>query len=231
MRPAWYVLKPRWARYINILHWPFSLWHLSYVVIGAACAASISWTLLGWTLLAFALAMGIGAHALDLLKGDPLKTGIPKGHLKLLAITSITGAIGIGVFIGLTVSLWIIPFILFGGAIVVLYNLELFQGRFHNIFWFSFSWGVFPAFTGYFVQSGDFSSPLIWLVGVVVFLFSYVQRVLSKRARYIRRQMESTPEGLRLWMLTPLEEGLKVLNGVVIVLAITLLVGKVGLII
>src|SRR5919205_3628707 len=69
-RPAFYALRPGgWRDYITLLHPPYTLWHLSYVAVGAALAPRVDWTLLGWTTLAFALAMGVGAHALDEMSG------------------------------------------------------------------------------------------------------------------------------------------------------------------
>ena len=56
---------------------PYTAWHLSYVVVGGCLAAEVSWGRLGLTVLAFFLAMGIGAHALDELAGRPLQTTIP----------------------------------------------------------------------------------------------------------------------------------------------------------
>jgi len=44
------------------------------------------------TAVAFFLAMGIAAHALDELHGRPLGTGIPKGLLIGLAVAGLAGA-------------------------------------------------------------------------------------------------------------------------------------------
>ena len=70
---------------MTLLHAPYTAWHLAYVAIGAALAPSMDWGVLGLTLLAFALALGIGAHALDELKGRPLQTRIPDRTLIALA--------------------------------------------------------------------------------------------------------------------------------------------------
>src|SRR5579884_4311101 len=76
-RPAFYALRPGgWRDYLTLLHPPYTLWHLAYVVVGAALAPQLEWGLLGWTVLAFFLAMGVGAHALDELNGRPLRTRI-----------------------------------------------------------------------------------------------------------------------------------------------------------
>ena len=77
-RPAFYALDPGgWRDYVTLLHLPYTAWHLSYVVVGGCLAASVAWGRLGLTVLAFALAMGVGAHALDELHGRPLGTRIP----------------------------------------------------------------------------------------------------------------------------------------------------------
>ncbi len=82
MRRAFYALEPGgWRDYVTLLHLPYTAWHLSYVVLGACLGVVVSWSRLGLTLLAFALALGIGAHALDELRGRPLATRIPDGVL------------------------------------------------------------------------------------------------------------------------------------------------------
>ena len=89
-RASWYALPPGgWRDYVTLLHVPYTLWHLSYVVIGAALAPVWLPGRLGATLAAFALALGIGAHALDELRGRPLATQIPDRVLWLLAAGSI----------------------------------------------------------------------------------------------------------------------------------------------
>ena len=82
VRPAFYALRTGgWRDYVTLLHVPYTVWHLSYVAIGAALAPHMNWSLLGWTVLAFALALGVGAHALDELHGRPLGTRIPSAVL------------------------------------------------------------------------------------------------------------------------------------------------------
>ena len=74
-RPAFYALAPGgWRDLVTILHPPYTLWHLSYVAIGSAAAPQVHWSRLGWALLAFFCAVGLGAHALDELNGRPLGT-------------------------------------------------------------------------------------------------------------------------------------------------------------
>src|SRR5262249_46391708 len=97
-RPAFYALAPGgWRDYVTLLHLPYTLWHLSYVVIGGCLAANPDGGRLALTVLAFFLGLGIAAHALDELNGRPLQTRIPTGMLVTLAVVSLAGACAIGV--------------------------------------------------------------------------------------------------------------------------------------
>src|SRR5207344_3398137 len=102
-RPSWYALETGgWRDYVTLLHPPYTAWHLSYVVIGGCLASVVSWQRLGAVVTAFALAVGVGAHALDELNGRPLQTKIPDGVLAALAGVSIAGACAIGIVGALT---------------------------------------------------------------------------------------------------------------------------------
>ncbi len=144
-RPAFYALKRGgWRDYITLLHPPYTLWHLSYVVLGAALAPTVRYDRLAATLLAFFLAVGVSAHALDELNGRPLQTRIPRSALVGLGISGLAGAIVIGVIGVVFASPWLLAFVAFGAFIAPAYSLEWFRGRFHSDFWFAFAWGVFP---------------------------------------------------------------------------------------
>jgi heme O synthase-like polyprenyltransferase len=190
-RPAFYALRSGgWRDYVTLLHPPYTLWHLSYVAIGAAIAPRFEWEKLGLTLAAFFLAVGIGAHALDELVGNPLQTRIPRRTLGILAGVSIMAAVAIGIGGAVRYDLWLLAFVAFGAFIVVVYNLELFGGRFHDAIWFSAAWGAFPALTGYFAVAGEFRVEA-FLVAGYAFLLSFAQRRLSTAVRTVRRQVRS----------------------------------------
>jgi heme O synthase-like polyprenyltransferase len=190
-RPAFYALESGgWRDYVSLLHPPYTAWHLAYVAIGGALAPRTDWPVLGLTLLAFLLAMGIGAHALDELRSRPLRTRIPSRALIALAIVSIAAASGIGIAVAVQRSLWLIVFIAFGAFIVVAYNLELFGGRFHSDLWFGLAWGGFPVLTGYFAVAGRIRVDAL-LAAAFAVLLSLAQRVLSTPVRQVRRSVES----------------------------------------
>lgn len=203
MRPAFYALAPGgWRDYVTLLHPPYTLWHLSYAGIGAALAPELTADRLGWTLAAFALAMGVGAHALDELRGRPLQTRIPDHVLWTLGAASLAGAAAIGVLASVWWTPWLLAFVVFGAFIVPAYNLEL--PGFHNAFWFAFAWGAFPLLTAYFAAAETLRAEAV-LAAATAALISHAQRVLSKPVRAVRRRglepasLKDAPEaGLRL---------------------------------
>jgi hypothetical protein len=188
-RPAFYALRSGgWRDYVTLLHPPYTLWHLSYVAVGAALAPKMDWALLGWTTLAFALAMGVGAHALDELKGRPLQTRIPPPVLASLAAVSISGAAAIGIAVAISRTLWLLVFVAVGAFIVVAYNLELFDGTFHGGLWFPAAWGAFPVLTAYFASARTLHGAAFAAAGYA-FATSWAQRRLSTPVRLVRRRV------------------------------------------
>jgi hypothetical protein len=187
-RPAFYALEPGgWRDYATLLHLPYTGWHLSYVVVGGCLAPAVAWGRLGLTVLAFALAMGVGAHALDELHGRPLRTRIPAPVLVGLAVASVAAACAIGIAVALTFSLWLLPLVAAGAFLVPAYNLELFGGRLHTDAWFALAWGAFPALTGYVAVAGTVRAEALLAAGWAAVL-SLAQRRLSTAARAARRE-------------------------------------------
>ena len=190
-KPAFYALeRGGWRDYVTLLHPPYTLWHLSYVVIGAALAPDWLPGRLVITLVAFFLALGIGAHALDELNGRPLDTAIPSRVLVGLAIVSIGAAVVIGLVGAIHFDLWLLAFIAFGAFIVVAYNLELAGGRFHNDAWFALAWGGFPLLTAYFAAAEEIRAAAVIAAAYASFL-SLAQRLLSTQVRLVRRRVTS----------------------------------------
>ena len=197
-RPAFYALSPgSWRDYITLLHPPYTAWHLSYVVIGAALAPQWFPGRLGAALAAFFLAVGIGAHALDELHGRPLSTRIPAGVLTVLAGVSIVGAVAIGIAGAVEVDPWLLVFVGIGAFIVCAYNLELFGGRFHSDVWFAVDWGAFPLLTAYFACAGTIRVEAL-LAAAFAGLSSYAQRRLSSPVRRLRREVASVSGSIEL---------------------------------
>jgi len=189
VRPSWYALeRGSWRDYVTLLHVPYTAWHLSYVVVGGCLAPVVRWERLGAVVAAFALGMGVGAHALDELRGRPLQTAIPERVLIVLATVSILAACAIGIAGAAAWGWWLAVLVAIGAFLVIAYNLELAGGRIHTGFWFALGWGGLPALTGYAVVAGEVGVVAV-LVATFAFLVSVVQRVLSTPVRYVRRRV------------------------------------------
>jgi hypothetical protein len=186
-RPAFYALRAGgWRDLVTLLHPPYTAWHLSYVALGAAAAPTLHPDRLGAALGAFFLAVGVSAHALDELKGRPLRTRLRRGSLIALGVLGLAGAVAIGVIGTLVVSPLLVPLVVVGALVVPAYNLEIAGGRFHSDVLFAIAWGGFPAFTGYFVQALTIR-PTGLLVTAACCLLTAAQRRLSTPARLLRR--------------------------------------------
>jgi hypothetical protein len=197
-RPAFYALSSGgWRDLVTILHPPYTLWHLSYIALGAAAAPVIHADRLLAALAAFFLAVGISAHALDELRGRPLNTKLSRTTLIVLAAVGLVGAVAIGVVGIVVVSPLLIPLVLVGAFIVPAYNLELWGGRFHSDAWFALAWGGFPAFTGYFSNALAIR-PAGILVAAACCMLSAAQRRLSTPVRELRRRTVSVQGEQRL---------------------------------
>src|SRR5574337_740468 len=92
---------------------------------GAGGAGRAAWGRLGAAAAAFGLAVGVGAHALDELRGRPQRTRIPDAILVGLAAVSIGAASAIGVVGALSFKPWIALLVPVGVFLVAAYNLEL----------------------------------------------------------------------------------------------------------
>ena len=204
-RPAFYALdRGGWRDYVTLLHLPYTAWHLSYVVVGGCLAASVAWGRLGLTVLAFALAMGVGAHALDELNGRPLGTLIPSRALVALAVATVASACAIGVVVALETTLWIVPLVALGAFLVPTYNLELLGGRLHTDLGFGLAWGAFPLLTAFVAQTGTIRAEAA-LAAAWATLLSLAQRRLSTHVRRLRREVAAGELTLRDGRRVPLE--------------------------
>ena len=198
MRPSWYALeRGGWRDYVTLLHLPYTAWHLSYVVIGGCLAPVVAWGRLSAAVAAFALAVGVGAHALDELRGRPLGTRIPDAALVALAAASIGAACAIGLVGAATFRTWLFLLVPLGAFLVVAYNLELAGGRFHSDLWFGLAWGGFPVLCGYAAVSGELGLAAVLAAGFAV-VHSLAQRALSNHVRFVRRRVAAVEGELEL---------------------------------
>ena len=236
-RPAYYAAGPgAWRDWWTLLHPPFTAWHLSYVVIGAMLAPHVRLDRLAAALIAFFLAVGLGAHALDELHGRPLRTSIPSSMLVAVTVVGLAGAVGLGA-IGITRVGWaLLPFMIIGPLLVIGYNAELLGGLIHTDLGFAAAWGAFPALTGYVAQAGQLAvAPA--LAAAAAMALSAGQRHLSTPARLLRRRTAAVTGSITVTdgsvieldaprLREPLERALRSFSWGVVLLAAALAIAR-----
>ncbi len=227
-RPAFYApTGSLTGDVVSLLHVPYTLWHLSYVPIGAALAAELDWLILGGTMTAFAVGLGIGAHALDEVKSRPLGTRLPDGALWALGIGAMVISMGIALVGAVVVSPWVVVWAIVGIVLAVGYALE--WPFLHSDLGFGLAWGAFPLLVGFWAQTETLTLSII-VMAAMACLLSLAQRALSTPARFVRRKTvdaDTSFDGDRSWdrqtLLVTWEKPLRLLTWTTITLAIGLL--------
>lgn len=236
-RPAFYAVAPgKWRDWWTLLHPPYTAWHLSYVAIGCALAPRLDLGRFAAIMVAFFLGLGISAHALDELNGRPLRTQIPDRILQAAAAVGLAGAVALGIGGTTRIGLTLVPFIAVAVFAVLAYNLEWFGGRLHTDAAFAAFWGALPVLAGYFVQAERID--LVAAVGALAaYGLSTAQRIMSSRARFIRRDVVSAHVELVVHdgrirrmdigaLLAPFDSALKTLSWSMVALAAALVAAR-----
>lgn len=185
LAPAFYSAGARgWRALWTLLHPPYTVWHLSYVLLGAALAPSPDPRIVAGALVAFGLAVGVGAHAFDELRGRPLRTTIPSTVLVALGILGLGSAVALGLLAATALGPSFLLFVVAGALLVLLYAFEV--PLVHSNAGFALGWGAFPVIA---TGSAAGAAPLpIALAAAAAALLSVAQRRLSTRARSVRRR-------------------------------------------
>ena len=236
-RPAYYAASPGgWRDWWTLLHPPYTAWHLSYVVVGAALAPHVSLTPLLATLIAFFLAVGLAAHALDELNGRPLHTRIPAPALVAVTAVGLAGAVALGAAGVARVGWALLPFMIVGPVLVIAYNAELFGGIIHTDLGFAAAWGAFPVLTAYAAQTGRLALAPV-LAAAAALALSAAQRRLSTPARTLRRRSVRVEGRITLAdgqvtavdqqaLLAPLEGALRAMSWGLVLFAASLAIAR-----
>jgi hypothetical protein len=187
--PAYYAKPGSTAGdLLAILHPPYTAWHLSYVAMGAALAPTLNWTRLAGTLVAFFFGTGVAAHALDELKGRPLRTGLSNEALWALGVSGLAAALVVAAVGASVISPWVWLWAGVGSLLATGYALER-PGWLHTTTGFALAWGGFPVLVGFWAQTETVSVGAV-LVAAAACMVSAAQRVLSTPARHVRRQVD-----------------------------------------
>jgi ubiquinone/menaquinone biosynthesis methyltransferase len=191
---AFYALRPGGLRdYWTLLHPPYTAWHLSYVLLGAALAPMPDPKIVAGSLIAFFLAVGIAAHAFDELQGRPLGTRIPSRVLVALGSLGLIGAVALGLVAAALLGLWFLVLVAIGATLVVSYGLEI--PIVHSDIGFALAWGGFPVVASAVASGAPLAATLAAAIGAS--LLSLAQRRLSTPVRRIRRKAEQVSGSVR----------------------------------
>ncbi|MDQ2914384.1 MAG: class I SAM-dependent methyltransferase [Chloroflexota bacterium] len=191
---AFYALDPgSWRDYWTLLHPPYTLWHLSYVLLGAALAPAPDPQIVAGSLVAFFLAVGVASHSFDELQGRPLGTRIPSPVLLAIGSLGLFGAVALGLIAASQLGPWFLVVVAVGAALVISYGLEL--PVVHSDIGFALAWGGFPVVASALANGAPLLATATAAIGAS--LLSLAQRRLSTPVRRIRRRAEEVSGSVR----------------------------------
>jgi ubiquinone/menaquinone biosynthesis methyltransferase len=232
--PAFYALEGGgWRDYWTLVHPPYTAWHLSYVLLGAALAPMPDPKIVAGALMSFFLAVGIASHSFDELQGRPLGTRIPSSVLLALGSLALIGAVALGIVATSMLGPWFLALVVVGAALVVSYGLEL--PIVHSDIGFAIAWGGFPVVAS---AAANGAAPLPTIAAAIgASLLSLAQRRLSTPVRRVRRKAvdvvgeiryrDGTAERLdRQTLIAAPEAGLRLLWLAMLALSIGALVAR-----
>jgi ubiquinone/menaquinone biosynthesis methyltransferase len=192
--PAFYALQGGgWRDYWTLMHPPYTAWHLSYVLLGAALAPMPDARVVAGTLVAFFLAVGVTSHSFDELQGRPLGTRIPSRVLIGLGSLALIGAVGLGIVAASMLGLWFLVLVAVGAALVISYGLEV--PVVHSDLGFALAWGAFPVLASAMANGAPPLATLVAAIGAS--LLSLAQRRLSTPVRRVRRKAAEVSGSVR----------------------------------
>ncbi|SRR5579883_338802 len=223
----WFVPKfgPTGFRvFVGLLFLPYTGMCISFALIGSLLAPQIAWDRAAAIVVIYALGLGVSAHAADSIGSKKIKpwgSYFRKDQLVLLMSVSLAAAYALGAYyiIFHTPSLLVIA--IMEGFFLFAYNFEIFDGLFHNNFWFAFSWGALPLLAGFVIQTN--SVALVPVVAAVAAgAVSYAEIKMSRPYKDLKRSGHGGPQ------VQALEMGLKVTSIGTIVCALALLVFRIA---
>ncbi len=185
----WFVPKfgnRNFQLWIGILFLPYTGMVVSFAVWGSL-AVDFSLERLGAICLLYFLALGISAHCLDALGSKAKPWGfLSKKKLLTIAISALAGAFAIGLYYAFLDSLLLIPIGIAETFFLFAYNLELFNGKFHNNTSFVISWGILPVFAGTIIQTNSITLETL-AFSVIAGVLSYVLIKTSRKYKDLKR--------------------------------------------
>jgi len=218
--PSFGPLKFR--AFIGMLFLPYTGMCISFTIIGSMLSESIAWDRVLSIFIIYFLALGVSAHAADNLGSKKIK---PWGNffsifeLRLMVIGGLSVSYVLGIYYIITFAPLLLIIAIIEGFFLFAYNFELFNGLFHNNFWFAVSWGSLPLLAGFVIQTNSISL-LSLITSIMAFLVAYIEIRLSRKYKELKRK----PQDVVDCNAEKLERSLKVISLLTISFAVLLTV-------
>ena len=212
----------KFRAFIGMLFLPYTGMCISFTIIGSMLSESIAWDRVLSIFIIYFLALGVSAHAADNLGSKKIK---PWGNffstfeLRLMVIGGLSVSYILGVYYIITFAPLLLIIAIIEGFFLFAYNFELFNGLFHNNFWFAVSWGGLPLLAGFVIQTNSISV-LSLISSITAFLVAYTEIRISRKYKELKRK----PQDVVDFNAEKLERSLKVISLLTISFAVLLTV-------
>lgn len=212
----------KFRAFIGMLFLPYTGMCISFTIIGSMLSESISWDRVLSIFIIYFLALGVSAHAADNLGSKKIK---PWGNffstfeLRLMVIGGLSVSYILGIYYIITFAPLLLIIAIIEGFFLFAYNFELFNGLFHNNFWFAVSWGSLPLLAGFVIQTNSISV-LSLISSIMAFLLAYTEIRISRKYKELKRK----PQDVVDYKVEKLERSLKVISLITILFAVLLTV-------
>ncbi|MBA3978407.1 MAG: hypothetical protein H0X50_09495 [Nitrosopumilus sp.] len=189
----WYVPKfgpIKFRIFVGMLFLPYTGMCVSFVIWGGLMSHYVNMERLFAISIIYFVSLGIAAHLADNIGSKKIK---PWGMLFskkqswiLIMICLLFSYLLAFYYIFYFTPLLLIICIL-ESFFLFAYNFEIFNGFFHNDYWFSISWGMLPFAAGFVIQTNSiFDSSLLF--SFVPFVLSYLEIRLSRPYKAYKRK-------------------------------------------
>ena len=210
----------KFRAFIGMLFLPYTGICISFAIIGSMLSASIAWDRVLSIFIIYFLALGVSAHAADNLGSKKIKPWgnfFSTSELRLMVIGGLSVSYILGIYYIITFAPLLLIIAIIEGFFLFAYNFELFNGLFHNNFWFAVSWGGLPLLAGFVIQTNSISV-LSLISSIMAFLVAYTEIRISRKYKELKRK----PQDVVDYKVKKLERSLKIISLITILFALLL---------